>query len=142
MPKEKSPRPTVLVLARETVIAALLGLLLELDGYQPAFPQPDERPEDALARLRPPLVILLDGELEAVRSDLFFVRAAKARARVVLFSPPHAFPEVRRIAGERGLRAFELPVDRATLRHALRHVVDDDGVAAPLGSGGGHPPEK
>src|SRR6476469_5817107 len=77
---------TVLVLARDAVIAALLGLLLELEDYEAVFPRPDERPEDAIARLRPPLIVLLDGTLDTAHSDLFHVRAAARGSRVVLFS--------------------------------------------------------
>jgi hypothetical protein len=91
----------VLILARETVIAALIGMLLEMEDFEPEFAQPDERPEDALSRLRPPLVIVIDCGLDAARSDLFFARAAAARARVVLFSEPLAAADVRDAARAR-----------------------------------------
>jgi hypothetical protein len=109
----------VLILARETVIAALLGMLLELDDYEPVFLAPDERPHDAISRVRPPLVIVLDGELDAASSDLFYARAAASRARVVLFSQPFAAGDVRAVAGERHLPFFELPVDRVALGRAM-----------------------
>lgn len=114
-----TPRTPVLILARESVIAALLGLLLELEDYAPVFAEPDERPEDAIARLRPPLVVLLDGGLDAARSDLFFARAAAARARVVLFSEPVAVEDVQRAARHRRVPFLPMPVDRATLGRVL-----------------------
>src|SRR5438067_3156493 len=81
------PQPTtVLVLARESVLAALIGMLLELEDYKPVFAEPGERPEDAIRRLRPPLIVMLDSELDAANSDLFYARAAAAGARVVLFN--------------------------------------------------------
>jgi len=109
----------VLIVAREAVIAALLGMLLELDGYEPFYTADGERPEDALARLRPPVVIVLDGELEAARSDLFFARAARAGARVVLFAPPADGGTVAALARARGLAYFTMPCDRESLLSAL-----------------------
>jgi hypothetical protein len=109
----------VLILAREAVIAGLLGLLLELENYEPAYPADGERPEEALARLRPPLVVVLDGELEAARSDLFLARAAKARASVVLFSPPLDGGEVAAVARARNVPHFSMPCSRAELAAAV-----------------------
>jgi AmiR/NasT family two-component response regulator len=112
-------RTQVLILARETVIAALIGLLLELEDYEPVFARPDERPEDAVSRLRPPLVVMLDGEIDAADSDLFHARAAAAGARVVLFGEPVAADEIRAIARARTLPYVPMPVDRATLGRVL-----------------------
>jgi hypothetical protein len=113
---------TVLVLARDAVIAALLGLLLELEDYEVVFPRPDERPEDAIARLRPPLIVLLDGTLDTAHSDLFHVRAAARGSRVVLFSEPLAADEVRAIARRRDIAYGPMPVDRSTLGGVLRRA--------------------
>lgn len=114
------PQTRVLVLARETVIAALIGLLLELEDYEPVFAQPEERPEDAIGRLRPPLVVMLDGELDASRSDLFYARAAAAGARIVLFTEPVAANEVRAVARARRVPCLVMPVDRVTLGNVLQ----------------------
>jgi DNA-binding NtrC family response regulator len=108
----------VLVLAREPVIAALLAMLMELDGYTVDFAQPGERPEDAIARLRPPMIVCADGGLPEIGSDLFLARAAK-RARVVLFSGPEIAAEVRALAERRGFPFFDLPVDLETLARVL-----------------------
>ena len=116
-------KPRVLVLARESLIAALLGMLLELESFEPVFAEPSERPEDALTRLRPPLVIVLDGDLEVARSDLFFARAARAQASIVLFSVPGSPIDAEAYARERGLRWFALPSDRATLVRVLEQAV-------------------
>ena len=113
------PKARVLILARESVIAALLGMLLELDDYEPLFAAPGELPQDALSRVQPPLVIVLDGELDAAGSDLFHARAASGRAHVVLFSQPFAAADVRAMARRRRLPFFELPVDRAALGSAM-----------------------
>ncbi len=119
-----SRAPTrVLILARESVIAALLGLLLELEEYEPVFPAPDERPEDAIRRLRPPLVVALDGQVDAANSDLFFVRCAQRGAHVVLFAEPVAAEVVRAIARRRDCEFFAMPVERAELQRVLARAV-------------------
>ena len=111
-------RTHVLVLASEPVIAALLALLMELDGFVADFPRDGERPEDAIARLHPPLVICADGALPARASDLFLARAAK-RGQIVLFAAREIAADVRARAEQRGFPFFELPVDRETLARVL-----------------------
>ena len=113
-----SQKIRVLVLAREPVIAALLAMLMELDGYQIDFAQPGERAEDAIARLHPPMIICADGALPDVESDLFLARAAK-RGPVVLFGASEMSDEVRALASRRGFPYFALPVDRDTLSRVL-----------------------
>ncbi len=122
-PARSSPKTQVLILARESVIAALIGLLLELDEYDPVFAEPDERYDDAIRRVRAPFVVILDGESQEARSDLFHARTAQTGARVVLFSEPVAATEVRLAARERRLPFFAMPVDRATLGSVLREAV-------------------
>lgn len=112
----------VLVLARESVIAALIGMLLELEAYEPVFAEPDERYDDAIRRARAPLVVILDGESDEARSDLFFARAAQDGARVVLFGEPVAAEAVQAAARERRLPFFAMPVDRATLGTVLKRT--------------------
>ena len=113
------PRIQVLVLAREAVIAALVGMLLELEDYEPVFAAPDERAEDAIRRLRPRLIVVLDGQLPEARSDLFYARCAQSGARVCLFSEPVAADEVRAAARARRVGFFTMPVDRRDLGAAL-----------------------
>ena len=97
-------------------------MLMELDGYAIDFAQPGERPEDAIARLHPPLVICADGALPELGSDLFLARAAK-RGRVVLFAAPEVADRVREVAERHGFPFFELPVDRHTLGRALEEAI-------------------
>jgi hypothetical protein len=111
----------ILVLAREPLAAALLGLLLELDKYEPAFALPDESPEEAVRRVRPALVIMLDGSLEAGASDVFHARAKGTP--VILFGSPRASERVRALAEERRLPSFTMPVDRASLGRVIRGAV-------------------
>jgi hypothetical protein len=119
----------VLIVAGDPMVAALLGMLLDPNRHEPAWPDPGERLEDAVARLRPPIAILLDGELESARSDLFAARADRARATLVLFTPPTGGDAVRALAAERGVPCFSLPLDRAGLTRILDDALRRGGVA-------------
>jgi riboflavin biosynthesis pyrimidine reductase len=119
----------VLIVAGDPMVAALLGMLLDPDRHEPVFPQNGERPEDAVGRLRPPIAILLDGELESAGSDLFVARADRARATLVLFTPPAGSDAARALAAARGIPCFTLPVERAALTRILDDALRRGGVA-------------
>lgn len=95
-------------------------MLLELDTYEPAFAQPGESPEEAVQRVRPVLIVLLDGSLEAADSDVFYARARGAA--VVLFGTRGNLPHVREVAEKRGVLWFSMPTDRATLMRVMREA--------------------
>ncbi len=111
-------------------MAALVGLLLELDKYEPAFALPDELPEEAVRRVRPFLVLLLDGAFDEASSDVFHARLKGIP--VVLFATPRNEGAVRTLANERNLPWFTMPVDRQTLVRAVREA------AASLVTRSGH----
>ena len=115
-----TPISKILILAREPLVAALVGLLLELDKYEPAFALPNESPEEAVRRVRPFLVLLLDGALEEASSDVFHARLKGTP--VVLFGTPSNEAAVRVVANERGLTWFTMPVNRETLVRAVREA--------------------
>ena len=120
----------MLIVAGDPMVAALLGILLDPGRHEPVYPQPSERPEDAIVRLRPPLAILLDGELESASSDLFLARADRARATLLLFAPPSTNgSSVRALAEQRGMPCFSLPVDRASLTRLLDEALRRGGLA-------------
>ena len=108
-----TPVSRILVLAREPLVAALLGMLLELEKYEPAFARPDESPEDAVRRARPFHILVLDGSLDDARSDVFHARLKGAP--VVLFATPRTEATVRDVANERRIPWFTMPVERETL---------------------------
>ena len=118
MARDESPRPTVLIVSADAMAAALLGTLIELDGYQPLFPADGEPPAEALARLRPRLV-LVDCDAGAACTADFFGDAAAHATAVVLFSHARLQGEVEDVAARHGLRAFALPIDRAALARLL-----------------------
>ena len=101
------------------MVAALVGLLLDPDRYDPMFPPPHERPEQAIARIRPPLVLVLDCDLDVAGSDLFFARMTKTRAAVLLFGAPGGRANVTELARLR----VHLPTDRASLTDAIQAAI-------------------
>ena len=104
---------------------ALLGMLVELARLEPVFAQPEERPEDALARVLPLLVVLADGQADTHRSDLFLARAQQRGVRVVIFGNSG-----RRDAAEwaehRGVPYLELPTDAEAFGRILDQAVLSD----------------
>lgn len=124
--RAKAKRIRVLVVAADPVIAALLGLLLDPGAYEPVFPGALESPEQALTRMRPRLVILLDADLDAARSDLFFARTERLKASVVIFEAPTVGSRTPPDRVSRGSGAvLHLPTDRETLSQVLDRAVAD-----------------
>jgi CheY-like chemotaxis protein len=109
----------VLVLSDQPMPAALLGMLLELEGYEPAFAGEGENAEAALARVRPLLVMLVDHALDVARSDLFLARAARRQVGVVVFGTEGAARGSAAWAVTRRVPWFMMPVDGAALRRAI-----------------------
>jgi DNA-binding NtrC family response regulator len=108
---------TVLILAREEVVAALLGMMVELRGLKPRFPRKSEAAEDAILREKPRTVII-DCDHPDCRDSL--VEAImRAGAVPVLFSPFRMQSEVRSVAARHGVRSFTLPTDTDTFEKML-----------------------
>jgi hypothetical protein len=130
MTPQSTGRPRrALVLSEDPLAAALIAMLLELESYSPVFAAPGERPEDALTRLRPLVVILADYGLASARSDIFLARVAKARVAIAFFASRAEGPGLREWADSRGVLWVELPtgagemarvLDAATVRAAER----------------------
>lgn len=101
------------------MIAALVGVLLELEGCQPVFPNAEEGPAAALQRLRPLGAVLVDCDVGAAQSDLFFAVAKRHDIHVVVFGSTHVAERIARIASARGISWFTLPSEPERLRNAL-----------------------
>ena len=99
--------------------AALVAMLLELEGYEPAFARDGENAEAALARVRPLLVVLLDLALDVATSDLFLARAARRQVGVVLFGARETPDSATVWAQARRVPWFRMPVDGQELRRAI-----------------------
>lgn len=107
----------MLILAREEIVAALLGLMVEFQGLEPKFLSRAETVDDAIRRERLRAVLVdcdhpdcTDAILEAIR---------RTDAVPILFSPFRMQAEVRAVAARHGIRSFTLPTDPDTFRKLL-----------------------
>lgn len=99
---------TVLILAREEVVAALLGLLVELSGHQPAFAKGGETAEEACVRLDCTRIVIDCDHWECSRKTLGELQ--RSGVKIILFSPSRGPSELRRTIGSLGLQSFTLPI--------------------------------
>ena len=100
---------TVLVMAKDRFIAALLGALVELSGRRVAFRSDDETVDAALRRSHAELVMFDCALGITICSEI----AATARidgARLLMFSASHTEREARDLASLYGAQCFVLPV--------------------------------
>ena len=125
LPRSASHVPTasrILLLARDPIVGALLGMFVELAGHTPVFPDPDEQPVDAIARMRPLFVVLLDGTLDAAQSDLFFAQAARRRVALAILGPPGQPAAIPEPARRRGVPYVETPTDLSRFVEVIRQA--------------------
>jgi hypothetical protein len=122
----------VLILTPQPLAGALLAMLVELADLEPVFVEPDERPENALVRMRPILVVIVDGQVEAYRSDLFLARAQNHGVGVAAFGLS-AKDETADWARQRGLPYLELPTDAEAFGRTLDQAVRLERRARPVG---------
>lgn len=115
----------VLILSPHVMTAALVGWYVELAKLEPAFASPGERPEDALSRVKPILVVLVDAEAEEAISDLFAARVLKREIGLALFSGSDDI-HARNWARSNDIPFFRLPVDL----EAFGRVLDQSARAA------------
>jgi len=118
------PKQTILILANEDVISALLGAMVELDGHVPVFPAHDERPLAAVARHHPTL-LLLDCEHDLAWDEDAMRRIGSTDTRVLLFSAMRSQPEIELIADRYGIPAFVLPVAFREFTERVESLLDD-----------------
>lgn len=104
---------------------ALLGMLVELSQLEPVFADPTERPDDALSRHLPLLVIVADGDIDTFRSDLFVARAQHRGIGVVVFGRSGS-EGTAAWAKERGLPYIELPTDAEAFGRILDQATRQD----------------
>ncbi len=109
----------MLILAREEVVAALLGLMVELRGSQPRFLGRAELVEDAILR-EAPVAVLIDCDWPDCGDELLKA-VRKAGAIPILFSPFRIPSEVESFARRHGVRSFTLPTDIDTFGRVLEN---------------------
>jgi hypothetical protein len=106
----------VLILAREEVVAALLGLMVELRGMQPRFVADGQSIASALGRGSSRVLIDCD---HPDCSDETIDLIRKRGGEPILFSPFRLQAEVTRLASRYGIRSFTLPTDPEALGKLL-----------------------
>jgi len=99
---------TVVILAREEVVAALLGLLVELRGFQALYAKKGESADEACARTHCEKIVI-DCDHDAC-APATLEALQKSGVRVILFSPSRVRSEVQRAAGHFALPTFTLPI--------------------------------
>jgi hypothetical protein len=105
--------------------AALVGWYVELAKLEPAFPAPHEHPDEALARVKPILVILIDSQFEEGMSDLLAARATKRGVGIALFGTGSEGDDerARLWATEHKIMFFRLPIDLEAFGRVLDQTV-------------------
>lgn len=111
-------KATILIIAKEPMIAALMCSLVELSGHTAVVPRADEHPLASITRVRP-AVLLLDCEHDIACGEAAYAGAEAQGARVLLFTPARSPDELERFAEERGLRSVALPVRLRDFSDAL-----------------------
>lgn len=105
----------VLILADEPMAAALVATLVERARLQPAFANNGESADQALARVKPMLAILVDARSDVARSDLFLARARSRSVSVALFCGSIQKERQLEWARSHEVPVFGLPTDTEAL---------------------------
>lgn len=113
---------TVLIAARDDLVSALLGLLVELRGFEARFAGTGETCVAAARRLQPDLIVI-DVDHKEVCADDFFTFATALPTSVVLFSAGRPQPDVREIAHLRHVESFAFPVSAAEIGALIEQVL-------------------
>lgn len=113
----------VLVIASDPLLAALVGGFVEVTRLQAAFVEKDERPEDALARIRPLAAILVDALINESESDLFLARARRRRIPILMFGSAESISQRDAWATRRKVPTFALPGALNALQKALERLL-------------------
>jgi DNA-binding NtrC family response regulator len=100
---------TVLVMAQDSFVSALLGALLELSGRRVVFPTVGETTQRTLSRAQPDLVLVDCALAAAARADVAAI-TQRDGPRVLMFSAAHPERDARAIANRYGAPVFVLPI--------------------------------
>jgi DNA-binding NtrC family response regulator len=107
----------VLILAREEVVAALLGLMVELKGLQPSFLDRHQSVAEVIGS-RSLAAVVVDCDHPDCTAK-FLKTIQEAGAVPILFSPSRMESEVTEVAARHGIRSFALPTDPDTFGKLL-----------------------
>lgn len=111
---------SVLILAPEELISALLGLLVDTTGHSVHFAGENESSRDALHRIRPKVVIV-DCDHSDCTEDLDKA-ASEVGARMILFSASRDVEYVRRKAAAAHSQSFTFPIEPPRLDALIKQA--------------------
>lgn len=114
------PPRTVLIVARDPVIGALMGELTTLCGHPAVYPRADERPLHALDRLSPGLILIDADDSDGTAPD--FLAGARASGPVIFFSGGMNERELARFASQFDALSFPLPNGPRRLSETLERA--------------------
>ena len=106
-----------MIFARDEIVAALLGLMVEGAGFQPKFAENDESAQNAVSRTRP-IAVLVDCDHPEFSDDLIET-IRRSGARPILFSPLRNQSEMTRLASRHRTQSFTLPTEPANFAAIL-----------------------
>ena|SRR5690349_7790634 len=114
---------TVLVMAKDRFVSALLGALIELSGRTVAFRADDETSYAAVRRTRPDLVICDCALGLATCTEVAAITRLEG-VKMLMFSASHTDREARDIAGLYGAQSFVLPVKPRDFMASIDRVME------------------
>ena len=129
--------PRVLVLARDVLLAGLLGALVEADDGRPLFPAAGERADVAARRLRP-AVALVELPHPAARSAAFLDAMRDVGGRVVVFAAGEPWADLADALRGRPHATLVAAGPGESLGALIRRALRDDPGARP-GPAAGRP---
>jgi hypothetical protein len=109
----------VLILSADAVGAALVGALVETFGYRVCFLRPPERPDEAIRRERPGL-IMIDVDEATVMTDETVGHSTPHRAPLLLYGSSNGLQRVRQLSLDHELVTLAMPATPSSLAEALR----------------------
>ena len=109
---------TALIIARDDLVAALLGIMIELEGYNAVLAKSGESCLDALRRVKPDLA-LVDYEFACASKGELGDWARRTRTSAVIFSSSRDHADVELLADAYGLAWFAPPFEREDLARAI-----------------------
>ncbi len=112
----------VLVLSGDLLVSALLGALLESEGFEPKYVGDGETNRDALVRLRP-AVVLIDCEDAELCSDAFLGPAMMMGAKAIVFGGERSTVRLDDVRDRLGARPLVLPVRAGQLSEIIEDML-------------------
>jgi DNA-binding response OmpR family regulator len=108
---------SVLIVACEEMGAALLGLMVEVSGFQARF-VPNDQPAAAAIPAQRPFAVLVDCDHPEFKKDLIDVIKASG-ARPVIFSPSRSRGEMKDLGSRHGTQSITLSAGAESFAQAL-----------------------